>query len=1027
MSAEAAAINLGRVLATRAVSLWLGPRRRAQEADSPMSELIRFRVPGLRHQRGLERQFEDMADAVAARLEPLLAHEFRGLPDHERRAALDAVSDTFVRADLSDGAIIGADADPSELARGIRREVPAPAGLSEAAAAFHDALFAESVDCYVRILKHLPVFTERAVTELLSRTTTLAAEVARALDRLPVRSLYAPEGAGEDEAFLREYLELISGTLDEVELFSFASDRAPRTKLSVAYVSLRTGVGESGRPSRRAASPRGPAGAWAEERGEHGVRVEAALSEAPRVLLRGEAGSGKTTMLHWLAVTAARGAFTGALAGWNGLVPVVIKLRRYAGRGLPTPEALLDQLAGPLTGHMPRAWMDRLLSGGRVLLLVDGVDELPAGERREVRRWLRTLLAAYPQNRVVVTSRPAAAGRDWLRDERFRPVLLDRMRPADLVVFVRQWHRAVREQGDRLPCEPEQLPDYERSLITRLQDRPHLQSLAASPLMAALLCALHLERRRQLPRSRMELYRTALEILLHRRDTERGVPGDLGVPLTLTDKLLLLQDLAWRLSDNNRSEIARDRAAEHVRGAISAMRHLEEADGAAVLDHLLVRSGVLRAPAEDRVDFVHRSFQEYLAAAEAASEDRIGNLVERAHLDLWHETIVMTAGHANRTQREELIEGVLARAVAEPRHARRLRLLAASCLETMPSVPDAVAVPLDEALGSLIPPRRESEATSLSAVGPPVLRLLPPSLRGESEAAVRALVRTTALIGGEGALRRLGQWTEDPRHTSQRQLADVWEYFDPHDYARRVLSRIALDEIWLSLTHAAQWQAMPLLPHARRIAVHYPFARGLAAFKEMGELDGLSVTDLRDDADLAPVASFTGLTALDAWGNVALRDTGPLGELPDLEFLQLLNWNTCPGPDGIPGVARLRALSLGRLPADVELGSLGLGVRLRRLSLQGEGTPRGFTGLGTLESLTGLTLYGYDLRDWLPRLESGPPGLERLVLHRCTLPEDLSGLAVLGCRALRLDGCRTADGRPPRLDSLPEGIKVKGG
>ncbi|MEU9026858.1 hypothetical protein AB0D46_04825 [Streptomyces sp. NPDC048383] len=372
MSAEVAAINLGRVLATRAVSLWLAPRRCAQEADSSMADLIRFRVPGLRHQRGLERQFEDMADAVAARLEPLLAHEFRGLPDHERRAALDGVSDTFVRADLSDAAVIGADADPSEPARAIRGAVPAPAGLSEAAAAFHEALFAESVDCYVRILKHLPVFTERAVTELLARTTTLAAEVARALDRLPVRSLYAPEGAGEDEAFRREYLELISGTLDEVEL----------------------------------------------------------------------------------------------------------------------------------------------------------------------------------------------------------------------------------------------------------------QSLAASPLMAALLCALHLERRRQLPRSRMELYRTALEILLHRRDTERGVPGDLVVPLTLADKLLLLQDLAWRLSDNNRSEIARDRAAEHVRGAISAMRHLEGADGAAVLDHLLVRSGVLRAPAEDRVDFVHRSFQEYLAAAEAASEDRIGNLVE---------------------------------------------------------------------------------------------------------------------------------------------------------------------------------------------------------------------------------------------------------------------------------------------------------------------------------------------------------------------------------------------------------------
>ncbi|WP_234380232.1 hypothetical protein [Streptomyces sp. CMB-StM0423] len=36
------------------------------------------------------------------------------------------------------------------------------------------------------------------------------------------------------------------------------------------------------------------------------------------------------------------------------------------------------------------------------------------------------------------------------------------------------------------------------------------------------------------------------------------------------------------------------------------MRHLDVLDGAQVLGQLRQRSGILRSPAEDRVDFVHR-------------------------------------------------------------------------------------------------------------------------------------------------------------------------------------------------------------------------------------------------------------------------------------------------------------------------------------------------------------------------------------------------------------------------------------
>ena len=56
---------------------------------------------------------------------------------------------------------------------------------------------------------------------------------------------------------------------------------------------------------------------------------------------------------------------------------------------------------------------------------------------------------------------------------------------------------------------------YEGALLARLESAPHLRALAATPLLAALICALNLDRSTHLPRDRMGLYNAALELLLN--------------------------------------------------------------------------------------------------------------------------------------------------------------------------------------------------------------------------------------------------------------------------------------------------------------------------------------------------------------------------------------------------------------------------------------------------------------------------------------------------------------------------------
>ncbi|MFJ3622762.1 NACHT domain-containing protein [Streptomyces iakyrus] len=997
MSAETAALRLGTTVAKTAADIWLGGRRRQQERQLSLTELVRLRVPGLRLQRSVERQFGQITDAVFDRLEPYLEHEFRGLDESGRQAVIDAVCDTFARADLSDEAVFAADARPTELIRRLTGSVPAPVGLSEAETRLYQMLFAECVEYYVRIVRSLPVFEERAAAELLARTATLGAEVARLLERLPDRSLLAPDGTDRDTAFRRRYLELISRDLDEVELFRRTSDRAagPRVRLSVAYVSLRaTGDDGSRRRTVRSLSRLRPdMSDWEEAGGESsGVRVETGLSGASRVLLRGEAGSGKTTLLRWLAVTAARGAFSGELADWNGLTPALVKLREYSGRTPPAPDAMLDGVAGPLTGIMPKGWVERQLDSGRALLLIDGVDELLDRERRAVRDWLRKLLVAYDGVRVVVTSRPAAAGADWLRGEDFTAMHLDRMSPPDLAAFVRQWHQAVRELGEDLPCPVDDLPLYEQSLLTSLKDRPHLQSLAGTPLLAAMLCAMHLNRGRQLPRDRMELYRNALHTLVHDRDADRNVPSAVDSKLSLSDKLVILRDLAWRLSDNNRSEISVEQAAVHVGAKLRAMRHLDGMEGGQVLDQLRHRSGILRSPAEARLDFVHRTFQEYLASSEAAEEDRMGNLVERAHLDLWRETVIMAAGHANARQREELLGGILDRADREPRHARTLRLLAASCQETLPEVSDGLAGRLEDAVSCLLPARRPTDPPALAAVGSSLLRRLPGSLGELTEKAAAHTVRTVALIGGAEALGLLTRYAEDGREGVVDALIEAWGYFDAEAYADRVLAGVALAGRSVKVTHSGQWRAVARLPAVDNLWINHPVT-DLTVLSGLHPLKELTLVALRGEVDLSPLGRLDSLTSLGLSGYASLTNLDVLGELPALDTLY---FGAVPLPDLgelslAPGLEYLGLLNFG---ASLDLSPLRHD-RIRWLGLLAAKTclPRGtHSALSALPGLRTLYLTYIDVAAWMKTGSFPPAGLTYLNMTACVLPDDPTAL-----------------------------------
>lgn len=1021
MALATAASGIGKQVVTHAVRTWLGARRERDQRDAELIDLVKVEVRDHFKQRKLVRQLEELADQIAERLRPVYEHDFRDVPENERAAALQAVVDALAAADLGDATLFAVDMDARKLARLVRQRVPVRrVGLVEPARQLYHAVLDESCMALVQVVKQLPAYEPRTLTELLGRLSQVAENIAEVLARLPRTSLDAPRGSEDDGEFRARYLAHVSETLDELEQFGIDVRRyRPRTLVSVAYLSLqvstdrrRDGRGRGDRPDER----------WFDDRrslgpGSRSLRAEAALAEGPRTLLRGDAGSGKTTLLQWLAVTSARSGFSGPLAEWNGCVPFLVRLRGYADRAMPRPDELLAEVADPLTDLLPQGWVHRQLASGRALLLVDGVDELIPAQRRNVRTWLRGLLAEYPKLRVVVTSRPGGAERGWLSGEGFAPVLLERMSPLDVAAFCRRWHDAAREESARsdtaLPCGTDELPGYERALLRQLDGRRHLRGLASSPLLCAMLCALNLDRRQQLPPDRMGLYRDALALLLERRDAEREVPASRAVVLDTASKLAVLQHLAWRLSLAGRSELPREEVLAQVGRAVERMPNVDyPADD--VLQHLLDRSGVLREPVVGRVDFVHRTFQEYLAAKEAVDDQPLDVLVTRAHIDQWWETLVMAVGHATPERRAELLTGVLDRADTELRHSRRLRLLAAACLDTAQMVDPETIRRVENAVEELVPPRGQNETRSLALAGGRMLRRLPSSLDELSDASAAACVKTAALVGGPEAQRILARWAPDPRSAVQRALAQMWRYFDPADYAQAVLRDAPLDAGRITVARVEHVTHLHALQHLQdaRLDLIGDTVDDLAFLRAAPPTTTKLSVDVGGSVDLAPLANCPALAMVDVLGGGAITGWEVLPTLQELWWLHMT------APDGgrdlsfLAACPALRCVLLDDCTELSDLSTLVSASRLKTVWLWQAKLLRDLRVLTELPDLSSLRIADAPLNDGLAAVTPLLNRLEELLLWRVPTATSLEALAGSGLQEVDLVDCPITDLTP---------------
>ncbi|MES5824371.1 NACHT domain-containing protein [Streptomyces sp. RG80] len=399
--------------------------------------------------------------------------------------------------------------------------------------------------------------------------------------------------------------------------------------------------------------------------------------EAERLVLLGDPGAGKSTLVRHVALALTGGTAAGALERLDGRVPLVVELREYAVDGWRgrTFEDFLDHLHTTNGMAPPRPVTERLLASGRAVVFFDGLDELfdPAA-REQVGRRIADFAGRHRAAgvRVVVTSRVIGYRRGVLERAGFRHFVLQDLTDEQIGSFARLWYETAfpydRERAARL-CG--------RLTEAVARSRP-VRELARNPLLLTILAIIG--RRRELPRDRHGVYRHAVAVLVAHWDEHAKYlkgPGDPDF-LDEEDRRELLRLVARKMQEGQGgiagNHIHRDDLLAVFKEYLRLTFELPPREAVVVArgmaDRFRERNFILSHYGGGVYGFVHRAFLEYLAAEdierrytrerEWTRQEFVEQVVVPRAVDTaWHEVLLLLVGRLEDRDAAAVVDALL--------------------------------------------------------------------------------------------------------------------------------------------------------------------------------------------------------------------------------------------------------------------------------------------------------------------------------------------------------------------------------
>ena len=341
---------------------------------------------------------------------------------------------------------------------------------------------------------------------------------------------------------------------------------------------------------------------------ERRVDVQTLVARNDYLLVEGDPGGGKTTMLKHLAFhVGVEGCVREDLAPLQGYVPILIFLKdikELETRTLPETGGRLsmDDIIQCWSGATGDVLQVELVAGickkGRALFLFDGLDEILPELRQAVVTAVATFRSKHSRNKIVFSGRPhgvAGPATDHFGKKRVVILPLDRRQ---VETFIRKWFACMYLKSEPLGHKSAE------GMISEIREHPATDELVENPLMLTAICMLYFGGR-ELPGQRAELYDKFIDNLLYRRFREpESIKG-------------FLQVLAFEMHQKGvrgADEVFVKRVMRTVfRKEKGESGEDHEARLAALFSEIEPQCGLMRL-GDGQYEFRHLSFQEFLAA-----------------------------------------------------------------------------------------------------------------------------------------------------------------------------------------------------------------------------------------------------------------------------------------------------------------------------------------------------------------------------------------------------------------------------
>jgi predicted NACHT family NTPase len=365
-----------------------------------------------------------------------------------------------------------------------------------------------------------------------------------------------------------------------------------------------------------------------------------------KIRILGNPGTGKTTFLQHLALQCNRGLFMA------NRVPIFITLKSFVEESKETGEvSFLNYIRSEfLTSNIINpSTIDNLLCEGRVLLLLDGLDEVLTIDTNAVYQEINRFTEKYHKNLFIITCRTAGNIHNL---NGFIDVEIAPFTSEQITEFSQKWFSTLIKN----PTEDTHQQAVQFIQLLDLPENLRFRQLAATPLFLHLACWIFVHQG-QFPGSESEFYKQCLDLLLGKWDEIRGVQRDSISPeLALPQKLKLLSEIAIKTFERGEYFFEKRTIEEYISDYLYQLSDApidsEELQLASedILKAIALQHGLLTERSRGIFSFSHLAFHEYFTARniimnsylkslEEALEELINHVVEPR----WREIFLLTA------------------------------------------------------------------------------------------------------------------------------------------------------------------------------------------------------------------------------------------------------------------------------------------------------------------------------------------------------------------------------------------------